>query len=271
MSHSKFNAISYYYHDFWESHGDPRVSGFPLMSGGPWPILTLIGVYIMFVKGLGPKLMKHRAPYNLRATIFVYNSLMCIFNGYTFYAILVRSGFTKLVFHCAPAEPDKVDHLWQWRLQLGWLYTMSKLVDLMDTVFFVLRKNYHQVSTLHVVHHSLVPINCWLGLKYIPSESVVFFPFANSFVHFVMYFYYALTTLGPWVKPYLWWKPWVTKLQIVQLAAMCAHCIYITLAPDCHVPKILFAIGIPEAMFFVYMFIKFFINSYKIKIRVHKN
>ena len=63
---------------------------------------------------------------------------------------------------------------------------MSKFVDLCDTVFFVLRKNQHQVSPLHVMHHALVPLNCWLGLKYVASESAAFMPFVNSFVHTLM-------------------------------------------------------------------------------------
>ena len=37
----------------------------------------------------------------------------------------------------------------------------------------------------------------------------------NSFVHVVMYFYYMVSALGPQYRKYLWWKRYVTLLQIV--------------------------------------------------------
>lgn len=37
----------------------------------------------------------------------------------------------------------------------------------------------------------------------------------NSFVHVVMYTYYGLAGLGPKVQKYLWWKRYVTILQLV--------------------------------------------------------
>jgi hypothetical protein len=37
----------------------------------------------------------------------------------------------------------------------------------------------------------------------------------NSFIHVVMYTYYGLAALGPRVQPYLWWKRYLTKLQVL--------------------------------------------------------
>lgn len=42
-----------------------------------------------------------------------------------------------------------------------------------------------------------------------------FFGLLNTFVHIVMYFYYFLTALGPQVQKYLWWKKYLTTLQMV--------------------------------------------------------
>lgn len=38
----------------------------------------------------------------------------------------------------------------------------------------------------------------------------------NSFVHVVMYSYYLLTALNPKYKNNLWWKKYITQLQIVR-------------------------------------------------------
>lgn len=37
----------------------------------------------------------------------------------------------------------------------------------------------------------------------------------NSFVHVVMYSYYLLTALNPKYKENVWWKKYITQLQIV--------------------------------------------------------
>ena len=33
-------------------------------------------------------------------------------------------------------------------------------------------------------------------------------------VHVVMYFYYLMSSLGPQVQKYLWWKRYITRLQV---------------------------------------------------------
>ena len=39
--------------------------------------------------------------------------------------------------------------------------------------------------------------------------------FLNSFVHIWMYAYYGLSAMGPHMQKYLWWKKYLTKLQLV--------------------------------------------------------
>lgn len=42
-------------------------------------------------------------------------------------------------------------------------------------------------------------------------------PMVNSFIHFLMYSYYGLAAMGPHMQKYLWWKKYMTKLQIVSI------------------------------------------------------
>ena len=37
-------------------------------------------------------------------------------------------------------------------------------------IFFVLRKKYEHVSALHVVHHGIMPMSVWFGVKFTPGE-----------------------------------------------------------------------------------------------------
>lgn len=38
----------------------------------------------------------------------------------------------------------------------------------------------------------------------------------NSFIHTIMYTYYLLAAFGPSMQKYLWWKKYMTKLQLVR-------------------------------------------------------
>lgn len=42
----------------------------------------------------------------------------------------------------------------------------------------------------------------------------------NSLVHTVMYGYYGLSALGPSVQKYLWWKKYITQLQLVRFLCL---------------------------------------------------
>lgn len=86
-------SFRYYYYDLWEEAGDRRVSEFPFMTGGPWPILMVVGFYAYFVKILGPRMMKSRAAFSLKPLLFVYSAILSIFNGWVFVSIIFYSKF----------------------------------------------------------------------------------------------------------------------------------------------------------------------------------
>jgi hypothetical protein len=50
-----------------------------------------------------------------------------------------------------------------------WMYYMTKLIDLTDTVVFVLRKKSNQITFLHVFHHFSMVCNGWAGVRYVPG------------------------------------------------------------------------------------------------------
>jgi elongation of very long chain fatty acids protein 7 len=48
---------------------------------------------------------------------------------------------------------------------MAWWFYFSKFIDFADSIFFVLRKKTNQLSTLHIIHHSTMPIFSWFGPK----------------------------------------------------------------------------------------------------------
>lgn len=56
---------------------DPLIDSWPLMQT-PTPILTISGLYLLFVLWIGPRWMEHRKPIELRRTLIVYNAAQVI-------------------------------------------------------------------------------------------------------------------------------------------------------------------------------------------------
>lgn len=141
----------------------------------------------------------------------------------------------------------------------GECYTALKVFDLLDTVFFVLRKKWSQVTPLHVTHHSIMPFTSWLAYKFAPVPSSAIVLILNSFVHTVMYYYYELANQGKNV----WWKKYITVLQLIQFYVVLVHALHTFLIPGCNYPKWIAGLQVAESVFFIVTFTRFYTQSYK--------
>lgn len=126
---------------------------------------------------------------------------------------------------------------------VGYSYYILKLVDYLDTVFFILRKKWAQVSFLHVYHHVMTSVVAYIFLLYAPGLTNVtqfnlefclnlfsfllagqatLFVYLNCFVHAVMYTYYLLSVYKPMgITPSVTMKKSITCLQTVSAAFCC--------------------------------------------------
>lgn len=48
-----------------------------------------------------------------------------------------------------------------------WWTMILKIIELSDTIIFVLRKKMNQITFLHVYHHAMVVCLSWIGCKYV--------------------------------------------------------------------------------------------------------
>jgi hypothetical protein len=52
------------------------------------------------------------------------------------------------------------------------------------------------------------------------GEQGVVIGFLNSVVHVIMYFYYMVAAMGPKYQKYLWWKKYMTWIQLVRYSSL---------------------------------------------------
>ncbi|XP_050027496.1 very long chain fatty acid elongase AAEL008004-like [Dermacentor andersoni] len=244
--------------------GDPRTRDYPVVTD-PLFVFTLLLSYLYFVKIAGPRWMKNREPFRILNIVRVYN-LISIALGIRFLYLVLK--FTYLPgghynLWCQGITGYMTDEMREY-YRTGWIYIAAHYSDLLDTVFFVLRKKFTHVSLLHVLHHTIVVANTWFFALFAPEGQPTMSMCLNVFVHVVMYSYYFLTTFGPSVRKYLWWKKYLTTLQIVQFVLIMIH-LSIPLFVDCGFPKHLVMLGNVQTFLILCLFINFYVKTYVAK------
>ncbi|KAJ6637426.1 Elongation of very long chain fatty acids protein [Pseudolycoriella hygida] len=256
------NALDLYYY-LNDEASDPRVKDFLLMSN-PFPTIAILTVYLYFILKWGPNYMKDRKPFNLDTLMIVYNVIQIIAC-----CLLLRQGWMYAYgkgysLFCEPVDyspsPDAIE------VARGChAYYLLKIADLLDTVFFVLRKKDNQVSFLHLYHHTGMVVLTWTATKFLPGGHSIFTGFINSIIHIVMYAYYLVTAFSPKYKNNVWWKKYITQMQIIQFFMIGTHWAALLFQESCGYPKWPVAIMIPQNFFMLALFGDFYRKAYILK------
>ena len=65
------------------------------------------------------------------------------------------------------------------------------------------------------------------------------------------------------MQPYLWWKRYITQMQLVQFVLIFVHSTYFLLDSNCDCPKPLVFLQCAHAVLFFTMFYYFYLSAYK--------
>ena len=139
-----------------------------------------------------------------------------------------------------------------------WVNYQSKFVEFMDTAFMVARKANKQISFLHVSHHAEMGGIMYILVTQAPGGVSYFPPMINSFIHTVMYFYYALTAVGIRVP----WKKYITVGQLAQFVVVMAHAVWQLVNFDTAWPAAVSVISFLLMIQMLFMFGDFFTSEY---------
>jgi hypothetical protein len=189
------------------------------------PIGAVVSYYL-FIFHVGPWLMKDRKPFVLQYQLAAWNLLLSTFSfwgatrtvPWMLYRIF-NTSFEDTV--CTSAHVAFGGGTAGIAVQF---FVLSKVPELVDTVFLVLKKK--PVIFLHWYHHITVLLYCW-NAYVTESAAGLYFVAMNYSVHAMMYFYYFLMAIKMVPK---WFPPIIlTSFQISQMivgTSVVGSCIY---------------------------------------------
>lgn len=222
-------------------------------------IFYCIALYLVLIFG-GQVLMRGRKPFNLRNALTLWSASLA------FFSMIGASRtapelITMLTHHslydtvCTHVEENSVARFW------SWMFVLSKLPELGDTVFIVLRKQ--PLTFLHWYHHISVLLFCWFSYKQ-TTACTRWYIVMNYSVHSIMYTYYALKAKGFKLPRQL--AVLITSLQLVQMSVGCLINLWLlsilTQDKECVVAPINVKFALAMYASYLVLFGNFFCKSY---------
>lgn len=232
------------------------------LAASVWPTVAICSFYVLVAKVIGPKLMTNRNAVQLTNLKLVYNVLMVIVNLILFLSFGFNGWFNKYDLTCQPVDWSDSGLALS---RTTYVYFLTRFVEFVDTLFFLLSKKFDHISPLHLIHHSTVPICTWIGFTMSPNGHGTMSTFLNSGVHVLMYTYYALAALGPNVRKHLWWKRYLTQVQLIQFAVIFGHGVQVLFRPSCDFPRVAIYALLGTMVYLFGLFAHFYVHSYLMK------
>lgn len=201
--------------------------------------------------------MKDRKPFNLDNFTRCYNVFQVLACTY-FVQWGYRRGFRLSgTWQCAENRNNQEDFIAL--TTSNWNFIMLRLIELVETVVFVLRKKQNQVSFLHVYHHISTATLLWIFLKHGVNEMGLYTCAINSIVHIIMYSYYFLTSFKSLRSRLNVVKPLITIIQLTQLVLIFGHTVVAVTV--CQQTK-LYYVTILNMLILIGLFAKFYAENF---------
>ncbi|KAF0986832.1 hypothetical protein HZS_7842 [Henneguya salminicola] len=206
-------TITRSYSEFYD-YGEKFVQDWPL-ARDPIPIISISFGYLAMIF-VGKYIMRNQKAFDLRRIMMIYNFFLICFSIFISLKTVISISTYRDYLSLHYKQRLRIEDGPGFQMVLvHYLYLISKIIEFTDTLIFMLRKKNNQITLFHVFHHLSVFLIVWIQFKAVPGPPSLFIIFLNSIVHVIMYSYYFLAGLGPVVQKYLWWKKYITLIQLV--------------------------------------------------------
>lgn len=147
--------------------------------------------------------------------------------------------------------------------EISWIFVVLRILQLSETVFFVLRKKQHQITFLHVYHQITSILVFWSFLKFSGGIMEVYMILVSEIAQIIKYSYFLLSLYTNVTRIYIFLKrikPALVLLQIFQLLFNLIQSI-VAVREDCNASKV-FHLQIFNIIVLIILYIQFFIKNY---------
>uniref|UniRef100_A0A8C5JXY8 Elongation of very long chain fatty acids protein n=1 Tax=Jaculus jaculus TaxID=51337 RepID=A0A8C5JXY8_JACJA len=226
---------------------DTRVKGWFLLDNYI-PTFVCSVIYLLIVC-LGTKHMKNKQPFYCRGGLVVYKLALTLLSLCMFCELVTGVWEGRYNFFCQGTCSAGESHMKI--IHVLWWYYFSKLLEFMVTFFFILPKNHHQTTVLI----------WWFVMNWVHCGLSYFGATLNSFILVLMYSYCGLSCV-PSMHPYLWWKRYITRGQLVQFVLTIIQTSCAVIWP-CTFPLGWLYVQIRYMISLIALFTNFYIQTYK--------
>lgn len=199
--------------------------------GGPWSevnlsVAVLVTVVYLFIVYAGVRVMERRPPVQKRVFeyMFIYNATQVLLNlslSFNLWREAYRLGFERPWGNGLDA--GEAGH----RLgMLLWFQYHCRQLELLDTIFVILRKKFHHMSLLHIFLR-LTHMWGWFVVCRFACGGDSYFPAAvNCTCQVIVYLYYTMSMLHEQGAPIVR-KAHVGEVQVAQFVLCAVHSCYV--------------------------------------------
>ena len=244
--------------EFLKKNGDPRIRDRFLLDSTR-PLIVVCLVYLLVIT-VGVRWMRKREAFGLKWVMLGYNLVLVSVSGWMFVELLYATTKAGYSWICTPHRVSYDSY--ELRVNFAmYVYYFTKYLEMLDTVWIVLRKKNNQLSFLHVFHHLAMLISMHLCALFGGDGNAAIPACINSGVHVVMYSYYLLAAF-PSLRKYLWWKRYITILQLSQFFIVTSHTTT-TVFMDCGYPAWLAYLQLSIVLVLIVLFWNFYRKAYR--------
>jgi elongation of very long chain fatty acids protein 4 len=201
-----------------------------------------------------------------KTILLVYNFLCVLLAGYVVWGIVtVLTSSPGHRFVCNPTvTPGSAedDGNAAFMAKVFWVFYAQKFWEFLDTLFFILRKSFRQVTFLHVFHHCSINIVVGLILPFEFNGDMYLPILLNATVHVLMYTHYLVSALGMSTP----WKAYLTSMQLVQFVCIATQSgISLYRGDSCGAPYFGKILMVAYMSSMLLLFGNFFLRAYVLK------
>uniref|UniRef100_A0A1I8Q6W5 Elongation of very long chain fatty acids protein n=1 Tax=Stomoxys calcitrans TaxID=35570 RepID=A0A1I8Q6W5_STOCA len=160
----------------YEDLADPRTKDWLLVSSFT-PVLAWDALYLLMAFYL-PKIAIRYKPRQLKPILIAYNTAMALLNFHILKEVVVNAAQLNYNYLCQPCRVIYSKHEIKLAAAVWWFY-FSKLLEFSDTLFFILRHKWKQLTPLHIYHHSTMFPLWWIAIKWLPTGSSTIYYWAS--------------------------------------------------------------------------------------------